>query len=251
MHSQSFIRIVKKITLLIYFHLSFDSFVYTYTKEYGANIKNMQQIKLKKMSLPCIRFSHSTIIRCININFKICLQVAQAKNDAYPKQLIITESMCEVPLQTSLIHTIERLMRFLNFDFKNQLSTKLTLVLKYEFDGTNANTYKQISEDKNKNYNSIFCTSLLPLQLLDKINNVIYWNNPSPSSTRFCRPIKIIYEKETAELSRQEEAYMKKQIHEFQNVHVAGCEVGIEMLLTMIDGKVSKKKKILTEPSLL
>lgn len=144
---------------------------------------------------------------------------------------------CEVSLQNLLKHTVERLLAFLNLNFSDDDDTSLVLRLKYGFDGTNANVYKQKSEN-NVYTSSIFCSSLVPLELVDKATNMVFWRNPRPSSTRFCRPIKMMYEKETEELCRREEAELKTQISELQDIRWRGCTVGFEMSLTMIDGKV-------------
>jgi len=33
---------------------------------------------------------------------------------------------------------------------------------------------------------------------------VILWENPLPSSTRYCKPLKFMYEKETSDVTRTE-----------------------------------------------
>lgn len=54
---------------------------------------------------------------------------------------------------------------------------------------------KQIENDEN-----IFLTSLVPLRL-ESSDNVIIWQNPQPSSTRFCSPIRLTFVHETKEVS--------------------------------------------------
>jgi hypothetical protein len=54
---------------------------------------------------------------------------------------------------------------------------------------------------------NIFFTSLAPLQMfyMDTTNKkTLVWNNPRPSSTRFCRPIKIKFKPETVDTTRAE-----------------------------------------------
>jgi len=50
---------------------------------------------------------------------------------------------------------------------------------------------------------SVFSFSLVPLRLVANCKytneNTILWENPCPPSTRYCRPIKFSYEKETSE----------------------------------------------------
>ncbi|KAL7298894.1 hypothetical protein TKK_0008001 [Trichogramma kaykai] len=110
--------------------------------------------------------------------------------------------------------------------------------LKYGFDGTNSRSYQQIAKYSAAYSNSLFCTSLLPLQLVDKYTCIVYWSNPRPSSTRFCRPIKIAHEKETPETARNEEQDLQQQIEDLTDFKYKSCLISFEMHLTMIDGKV-------------
>lgn len=54
--------------------------------------------------------------------------------------------------------------------------------------------YKQKFTNPDDSDANIFVTSLVPIQLIQgnpnsKENKIILWQNPRPSSTRFCRPI--------------------------------------------------------------
>lgn len=62
-----------------------------------------------------------------------------------------------------------------------------------------------------------------------------------PSSTRFCRPIKFDYKKESAELTRTEVALIQDQIDELNPTSISmnnQIKIHHELLFTMIDGKV-------------
>ena len=53
----------------------------------------------------------------------------------------------------------------------------------------------------------IFITSVVPLQLYStKISGdkIVLWQNPRPSSVRYCRPIRMQFKKETAQLVKEE-----------------------------------------------
>lgn len=87
---------------------------------------------------------------------------------------------------------------------------------------------------------------MVPLQLYAKVKNssdkIIVWQNPRPSSTRFCRPIRFQFLRETTEISKNENEHVETQIKNLKRT-VSACEVGQltvshEMLVTMIDGKV-------------
>lgn len=69
-------------------------------------------------------------------------------------------------------------------------------------------------------------------------DNVI-WENPQPSSTRFCRPIKFEFIKESDEIIRSEKENIENKIHNLSPTHINGdIIVKHELLLTMVDGKV-------------
>ena len=72
------------------------------------------------------------------------------------------------------------------------------------------------------------------------------WRNPAPSSTRFCRPIKIQYEKESPQLIQNvrddvenQIKALKKAVFLIYNDQTMPIEVRtkFELSLTMIDGK--------------
>ena len=65
-----------------------------------------------------------------------------------------------------------------------------------EYKQTNSN--QEITSDS-----SLFSTTLIPLKLL--FGNKTVWINPFPSSTRFCRPIRIQYIKESTEFLVEEQ----------------------------------------------
>jgi hypothetical protein len=89
----------------------------------------------------------------------------------------------------------------------------------------------------------LFLSSVVPLQLhLEKDSNIILWQNPLPSSQRFCRPIRFQLKKETFEVVNTEVQYIDSQILTLlpTEVTVLGCRIDVrhELLLTMIHGKI-------------
>ena len=76
----------------------------------------------------------------------------------------------------------------------------------------------------------IFSTFNIPGEIL--------WANPRPSSTRFCRPIRLQWLKETREVAKAERNYIKEQIDGLDKLNFRGYSVAFNLLLTMINGKV-------------
>ena len=134
--------------------------------------------------------------------------VLNSKKVCYPENISVSETTAEQPLQNLLDHTS---MRLVNSELVKErilrqaklidgdLVTELCLYCKWGFDGaTGQSQYKQNFNTSESTDKSLFSTMLVPLDLRSGTFSI--WRNPVPSSTRFCRPIKISYEKETNEL---------------------------------------------------
>lgn len=69
------------------------------------------------------------------------------------------------------------------------------------------------------------------------------WKNPRPSSTRYCRPIKFEYKKETIESTLEEVNAVEEEIRLLVSTSVLTNNIEIQvqstLMFTMIDGKVS------------
>ncbi|KAJ4438516.1 hypothetical protein ANN_14461 [Periplaneta americana] len=98
--------------------------------------------------------------------------------------------------------------------------------------------YKQIWHQKEKSDESLFLTSLVPLRSVDTESGDVAWKNPRPSSTRFCRPIRLQWVHETMEIAQAEREYVENQIQDLQPFTLGNITVQFSLLLTMIDGKI-------------
>ena len=91
---------------------------------------------------------------------------------------------------------------------------------------------------------SIFVTSLVPLQLITRWGNsiIVVWKNPLPLSTRFCRPIKSNFYKETSEFTSKIVKDIKNQISLLvafeSNCRGRTINVTYKSRLTMLDVKI-------------
>ena len=88
--------------------------------------------------------------------------------ETYPENIYVDELISKVPLQDLLNHTAQRLLKFINLPVNKTVTRQLILVVKYGFDGTLANSYKQKWNSETSNNENIFCSSLVPLQLIEK-----------------------------------------------------------------------------------
>lgn len=172
--------------------------------------------------------------------------VRTAKKQCLPAGINVTDVESEVPLQSLLDHTVDRIMHAqTDHSFGTDIN-KLKLISKWGFDGSSSHTqYMQrfVSDSSDDKY--MFITSLVPLRLFFEKENgesFLLWQNPRPSSPRYCRPIKLQYRKETVELAKQEKSNMDVQISNLTETKVVvGAKEYIIShlpLLTMVDGKV-------------
>lgn len=149
-------------------------------------------------------------------------KVLSEKKKSYPdaESVTVSESQAEVELQSLLDHTASRILD-LQTEVLNVITdvniSNLVLIGKWGFDGsTGYSDYKQRVSNDSLQDNSLFVTSYVPLQLVTKSSTPqdakVIWKNPRPSSTRYCRPIRFNFKKETTEVCIEERNYLTKKI---------------------------------------
>ncbi|KAL0829173.1 hypothetical protein ABMA28_004012 [Loxostege sticticalis] len=80
--------------------------------------------------------------------------------------------------------------------------------------------------------------SLVPLHLEDGSGNIL-WQNPTPSSTNYCRPIGFKFTKETSESIKLENNAINEEIRELIPTIIGNLEIHHNLYMTMIDRKVA------------
>lgn len=151
-------------------------------------------------------------------------------------------------MQSLLNHTAKRLILALNIDFSNESFKKMILKLKYGFDGTHCETYNQRWEDNTNSDSHIFCSSIVPIELCDAETHVALWKNPKPSSVKLCRPIRLLFKRESTDVTIEEHKFLEDQIENLRDFGTPEYSIKFDLALTMIDGKVlisTLKKKYL------
>lgn len=119
-------------------------------------------------------------------------------------------------MQAVLDLTVHRILKV--FDIQKRHKTdKFILISKWGFNGPSGQSiYKQKLSDEIVSIEkpideSIFISSLVPLKLMD--GDYVVWENPHPSSTKYCRPIKFEFVKENDELIKREYAKIQNEIN--------------------------------------
>lgn len=168
--------------------------------------------------------------------------------------MVIRPSAAEVPVQNLIDHTGNRL--FLAIPEKVApflgLPGHFTIVYKWGGDGMSNNaqykmtfTEKVDGEIQAYNDSHVFLMCLVPLRVVFNAEDgteTIVWNNNLPSSVSLCRVIKMIFQKETAEMTKREINNVKEQFNQLSPTmfYIDNHKVIIltKEKLSMVDGKV-------------
>lgn len=189
------------------------------------------------------------IVRNTNKKFYPSYSVLQKeKLRCYPpkESFNVTETCAEVNLQDLLNHTVSRLLTYLTDNIYNLTQEELNslrLIYKWGCDGSQQSQFKQKIQNVDATDANIFQSCLVPLRLVCNKNRKTIWQNPTPSSPRFCRPIRIRFVKESIDITNNEINYIKSKIDALENSKFTtqeGLSANVKhtMLLTMVDAKV-------------
>lgn len=164
-----------------------------------------------------------------------------AKQSCYPEQssIISSESAAEVRLENLLHLTAKRICEMQAEVIDLYSSSKMLLLCKWGLDGSSGQSNYRQSIANSIADSSVILISFVPLQLRDFENDTkVLWQNPVPSSIRFCRVIKFIYSKETPEVIKDETEKIQKQIDDLCDFNYKGKIISFGLFLTMVDGKI-------------
>ncbi|XP_049304258.1 uncharacterized protein LOC125776435 [Bactrocera dorsalis] len=179
-------------------------------------------------------------------------KIAAAKLKCRPEGIEASETLAKVPLRNILQHTAEKIVDMQREVFQAVMEAEKTnfvsseLILSYGFDSSTGQAqFKQAFNEpgsSNSSDSSLLATTVIPLRLLLSSGKPI-WNNRTPQSVRFCRPIKLEYIKETKEVVLKEHLKLKNEINALKTLTISigdgkSVEVSFKLFLTLIDGKV-------------
>ncbi|GBN68606.1 hypothetical protein AVEN_118867-1 [Araneus ventricosus] len=131
-------------------------------------------------------------------------KVKEAKHLCYPHGISVTGTSGEITSQTLVDHAVSRIchIEFVNEKLRLSTNTTFEVIMKWGRDGSEQNRYKQKFSEEIFSADKLFIICVVPLQIhsgTDDSKSVI-WKNPVPSSTKYCRPIKFIFVKESTDL---------------------------------------------------
>lgn len=171
-------------------------------------------------------------------------KLSTEKEKCYPENINVTETSASVNLQSLLDHTTNRIFETFSTETLESLSPcNYTLTSKWGCDGSSGHAEYKQNLPKDVNDGSMYLLSMVPL-MLQSDNNIEYWRNCRPSSTRYCRPISFEFARETKEKVMEVNENMKSDIAALNStkVVVTGKEINVlhKLLFTMLDGKTAQ-----------
>lgn len=168
------------------------------------------------------------------------------KKKCYPNKcdVKLSDTSVEVKTQAILDLTVERLFKVLNNVVEplgHENLKNMCLISKWGFDGSSGHSaYKQAFHGPEASDSAVFITSFVPIRLL--CDEKIIWQNPRPSSTRYCRPLKISFLKESIEVSLAEKLRVDKEIKQLTSSEFMfnNQKIGVShsLIFCMVDGKI-------------
>ncbi|GBP70311.1 hypothetical protein EVAR_52330_1 [Eumeta japonica] len=143
--------------------------------------------------------------------------IQEAKKKCYPppETSTVTSTCAETQLQPLIDITVKRLSEFLEvlLTIKEQERKTLKLICKWGCDGSQQAQYKQKLDNEDDSDANIFHSCFVPVRLTCGTDNQkVLWENPTPSSARFCRPIRFRFVKERTDITNEEINYVKNSI---------------------------------------
>uniref|UniRef100_A0A6P7GRV6 Uncharacterized protein LOC114345671 n=1 Tax=Diabrotica virgifera virgifera TaxID=50390 RepID=A0A6P7GRV6_DIAVI len=186
-----------------------------------------------------LSMSQYKVIQQANKAVYPCYKYVQlAKQECYPPRLV-SEMYAEVKLQDLVDHTARRICKYLEEVLETYCGKEndFVLLFKWGCDGSQQSQYKQKFDNSEDSDANLFISSLVPLRLMAQ--KKVIWQNPHPSSPRFCRPIRMRYIKETRDISNEEVKYIEEQTENLQGTIISEIIIIKHVLVpTMVDGKV-------------
>ncbi|CAG9840685.1 unnamed protein product [Diabrotica balteata] len=182
------------------------------------------------------------------ITSKINYDEIKEKKQCYPPTdcIKVSSTCAESSLQSLIDNTVYRLsvgLEKILCSLNDNERKSLKIICKWGCDGSQQARYKQKFDDDAATDAHIFLSSFVPLRIVcGKKGKKVIWQNPIPSSPRYCRPIRFSFVKETVDVTNEEISYVEESAKNLTHTKVVlnGNTFMFDHVfkMTMIDGKV-------------
>lgn len=172
--------------------------------------------------------------------------VEKAKKDCLSGIQITTQNevVVQCTLQSMLGKSAERLVESVGSAWDQN---PLKLYISYGFDSSagHKNPHQGFQNQENEtreSHMSLFASVAVILAITDAQTRKVLWLNPSPQSVRFCRPLRLAYEKETLTALTTERDRLREEVETLQP-HTFTIKNGKEFTIvfdckcSLLDGK--------------
>ena len=173
-------------------------------------------------------------------------RVLKARKECYPSDdsFSITETSAEVDITQLVHHTYSRICdnrkEFIEALPNSQNISHFSAESKVGSDGTTGlSIYKFVSQQDSADKGCCYISNFVPLKLYAEYKSkqkVLVWKNPKPPSTKFCRPIKLLFQKETSALIENKAEALKNSLSNIPNLKINIDDFAFDI--------VFKKKKL-------
>lgn len=175
--------------------------------------------------------------------FRSCHSILQAKKESLLPNISATESEVKVGFQDCLDKTSSRLLHSLKDKFSGSHNFLLSVAYGFDASGGHKNPHQIFENDDNftdQMLQTMFATTFIIISI-KCTDTGSEWLNPAPQSTRFCRPLRLAFEKESDENIIVEKNRLQTEVENFVpfQTSVEGKNVTItyDAELTTIDDK--------------
>ena len=150
-------------------------------------------------------------------------------------------------MQSLLDKTAERLIEAVSSSWPTSAMKELQLEATMGFDSSSghSNPHQKFSDntiDSQSSHQTLFVSSMLIIRIKSKIDENYSWVNPTPQSYRFCRPLRIAFEKEDEVSIEKEYNRLNNQMcnitsYKFNSQSGKPVNVSYDLYTTLFDGK--------------
>lgn len=168
--------------------------------------------------------------------------VKQLKQLCYPGKITVNENYVDIEMQALIENTAQRLCKTLEDTIPSNDDTnkEVTLIFKWGCYAAEPKEYIGNNVKYHQCNLNLFCTSLMPIELFstDGQKKVVIWKHQDPFTSRYCRPIRLLFTKVTEDIISQEVEYIQNCIIDLKPIVINTDKVNLTIKPKLLSGKI-------------